>query len=283
MQPTPNNPALWQPLFPRPTANSHKYTRGYALVAGGPVAMTGASRLAARAALRMGAGLVAVLCDPESLPIYAAALTSVMTKPVATEEDFAAHVTDTRVTGLLIGPGAGVTEETQRKLGAMLAAAKPTILDADALTLYAGKAEKLAHQIKAPCILTPHAGEFSRLFGALPEGEGRAEAVRQAAQTSGAVVVLKGAATLIAAPDGRLVVNHNATPYLATAGSGDVLAGMALGLVAQGMPAFEAACAAVWLHGETGKSLGPGLIAEDLPERLPAVLQALEKGACAIS
>ena len=267
-----NHPALWLDRFPWPGAAAHKYARGHALVAGGAV-MTGAARLAARAAARVGAGLVTVAAPEPAFPIYAAALTGVIVQPVAKPGDFAALLADKRRNAALIGPGAGLGLETRDRTLAILTAKKRAVLDADALTSFADRPVDLFGAIGGDCVLTPHEGEFARLFGVSGGKLGRA---REAAKVSGAVIVLKGADTVIAAPDGRAAINENAPPVLATAGSGDVLAGLILGLLAQGMPAFEAASAAVWLHGDAARRFGAGLIAEDLIDVLPAALSGLK-------
>jgi NAD(P)H-hydrate epimerase len=263
-----NDPAWWLGQFPSVEAAGHKYSRGHALVAGG-AQMTGAARLASRAAARVGAGLVTVAAPEPAFPIYAAALTGVIVAPVARVDDFAALLADKRRNAALIGPGAGTHSETRDKALKILAAGKSAVLDADALTVFADNPTVLFDAIKSPCAFTPHEGEFARLFDTSGSKLDRA---RAAAKVSGAVVVLKGADTVIAAPDGRAAINENAPPTLATAGSGDVLAGLVLGLLAQGMPVFEAASAAVWLHGAAAHAFGAGLVAEDLIETLPAVL-----------
>ena len=265
-----NSPDLW--ALPNLKPDGSKYDRGHAVVVGGPVASTGAARLAARAALRAGAGLVSIACDPSSLIVYATALQAVMTKVVRDVAAFGELIADKRVTAMLIGPAAGVNDRTRDYVLAALSAEKACVLDADALTVFKDAPSDLFHAIRSPVLLTPHEGEFSRLFGKVNDRE--ADAVK-AAQTSGAVVLLKGSDTVIAAPDGRIVINREAPPWLATAGSGDVLAGIATGLMAQGMEVFDAACAAAWLHAEAAKRFGPGLIAEDLSEQLPAVLRDL--------
>jgi hydroxyethylthiazole kinase-like uncharacterized protein yjeF len=273
-----NHPDWWRGAFPWPSAESHKYTRGHALVAGGAV-MTGAARLAARAAARLGAGLVTVAAPEAAFSIYAAALTGIIVQPAAGLDAFRTLLADPRRNAALIGPGAGVGDETRDKVLAILAVAKRTVLDADALTSFANNAEVLFGAIRSPCVLTPHEGEFARLFAKLPDGSGsKLDRACRAAKASGAVMLLKGNDTVIAAPDGRAAINPGAPPELATAGSGDVLAGIVLGLLAQGMPAFEAAAAAVWLHAEAARRFGPGLISEDLVEALPAALAALKGG-----
>lgn len=270
-RPAKNTPALWRAAFPVPRRAGNKYDRGHCIVLGGPLRSTGAAQLAATAALRAGAGLVSVACDRASLPVYAAALQAVMTKPAGTLAAFDRLVSDSRVTAVLLGPGAGVSARTKSFVLKSLARRKPAVLDADALSVFEGASARLFKAIASPCILTPHEGEFSRLF---PDIKGnRLARARAAAARSGAVVVLKGSETVIAAPDGRAAVNAPATPYLATAGTGDVLAGLCAGLLAQGMDPFKAACAAVWLQAEAARTVGAGLIAEDLPDILPDVLR----------
>ena len=271
-----NAPGLWLARYPWPAAGDHKYSRGHAVVAGGGVETTGATRLAARAALRVGAGLVTVAAPTDALPIYAMTLEAVMTRVTDDADAFADLIADPRKNAVLLGPGGGVTEETRAKTLAALAAGKACVLDADALTVFKNKSDEMFTAISSPCLLTPHVGEFGRLFDVAGDKVARA---RAAAETSGAPLLLKGADTVIAAPDGRAAINDNAPPELATAGAGDVLAGLALGLMAQGMGAFDAGCAAAWLHGACATHVGPGLIAEDLSEALPAVLAALTSDA----
>jgi NAD(P)H-hydrate epimerase len=234
--------------------------------------MTGAARMAARAAARMGAGLTSIAVPEGAVPVYAAALTSIMVQPLAAAVDFARLLSDQRYTAFLIGPGAGINDTTRERVLAMLGTRRPVLLDADAITVFAANAAALAAAIGGPCVLTPHEGEFTRLFDSSGDKLTRA---RAAARSLGAVIVLKGADTVIAAPDGRAIINANAPASLATAGSGDVLGGMILGLLAQGMDDFLAAAAAVWLHGAAAADFGPGLLAEDLPDLLPAVLRRL--------
>jgi len=247
-----NQPALWK--LPELHMDAHKYTRGYALVAGGGAPGSGAAKLAALAALRVGAGMVAVACPPEAAVAYAASLLSVMVKV----EDFSVLAADKRVSALLVGPGNGVNDATRAHVRVALASDKPCVLDADALTVCA----ELKPAFHDKVVLTPHEGEFARLFSTQGDKLSHAAA---AAKQAGCTVVLKGSDTIIAGADGRVVINANAPPWLATAGAGDVLAGMICGLMAQGMAPFDAACAGVWLHGQAGQLLGRGLIAEDLP------------------
>ena len=270
-----NGPALWKDALPTLQADGHKFKRGHALVWGGwPT--TGAARLAARAAARVGAGLTTVAVPEAALAVYAAALTSVMVSPVAGPEDLDRLLADRRTCGLLIGPGAGLGPDTRARVLAMLKTGRPTVLDADALTAFKDDPHVLFEAITGACVLTPHEGEFQRLFGGSIDTRGdKLSRARAAAMAAGAIVVLKGSDTVIAAPDGRAIINANAPPTLATAGAGDVLGGMVLGLLTQGMEPFLAAAAAVWLHGAAAAHFGPGLIAEDLPDLLPAVLSGL--------
>jgi NAD(P)H-hydrate epimerase len=267
-----NDPTLWWADLPRPEQDANKYTRGHALICGG-YPMTGAARLAARAAARAGAGLVTIAVSPIALPIYAAALTSIMVHPITGPEDFTTLLEDRRISAFLIGPGAGVGEATRARALAMLGTGRATVIDADAITSFRDDPGALDRAITGPCVMTPHEGEFSRLFDARGDKLTRA---RGAARRCGAVIVLKGPDTVIAAPDGRAIINVNAPPTLATAGSGDVLSGIVLGLLAQGMAPFPAAAAAVWLHGAAATAFGPGLLAEDLPDLLPGVWRRLD-------
>jgi len=266
-----NDPCLWIGDLPRPQDNGNKYSRGHALISGG-YPMTGAARMAARAAARAGAGLTTIAVSSLALPVYAAALTSIMVQPLAVPEDFDCLLDDAHYKAFLIGPGAGTGEETRSRVLAMLETGRPTVLDADALTTFADDPPTLDQAITGPCVLTPHDGEFKRLFD--PSGD-KLTRTRVAARRSGATIILKGSDTVITAPDGRSVINSNAPPTLATAGSGDVLSGIVLGLLAQGMDSFLAASAAVWLHGAAATEFGPGLIAEDLPDLLPGVFRRL--------
>ena len=264
-----NGPALWRRQLPTVTVSGNKYTRGHALLCGG-YPITGAARLAARAAARIGAGLTTIAVPEAGLAVYAAALTSIMVRPLAQPDDLARLLADARISALLIGPGAGINDTTRERALAMLASGRPVVLDADAISVFARRPRELFQAIRTACVLTPHEGEFARLFASPGDKLAR---TRAAARESGAVIVLKGADTVIAAPDGRAIINADAPATLATAGSGDVLAGFILGLLAQGMDAYLAAAAAVWLHGAAAADFGPGLLADDLPDLLPAVLR----------
>ncbi len=294
-----NDPARWLAQFPFPKLDGHKYARGHAIVCSGPAETSGAARLGARGALRIGAGLVTLIGNAAATAINAAHTNAVMVRRVEGQEALAMFLEDTRRNAVLIGPGASVGEETASDVLAVLSSSAACVLDADALTSFAAgdslehperpgfgflRSEQSSSQapavlfnaIKArtgSVVLTPHGGEFKRLFGECAGS--KLDQAREAARVSGAITVFKGADTVIAHPDGRAAINTNAPPALATAGSGDVLAGFITGLLAQGVPAFEGACAAVWLHGECANVFGPGLIAEDLPEVLPKVLGKL--------
>jgi len=269
-----DGPALWSERYPWPTAEGNKYGRGHAVVLGGGQ-MTGAARLAAEGARRIGAGLVTIASPPEAFYIYAGGQPGTIVTPVADDSAFAEYIGDPRRNAILLGPGAGVSDETRRRVLAALATGKACVLDADAITVFQDDPETLFAAIAGPCLLTPHEGEFARVFGATGAKPDRA---RAAAEQSGAMVLLKGPDTVVAAPDGRAAINGEAPPELATAGSGDVLAGMALGLLAQGADPFDAGCAAAWLHGRAAAAFGPGLIAEDIVDGLPAVLRSLRAG-----
>lgn len=295
-----NGPGLWRRDLPRLAAGAHKYDRGHAVVVSGPAFRTGAARLGARGALRAGAGLVTVASPPSALPENAAQLTAIMLMPCESPDILHRILEDERKNAVLVGPGAGLGSETSAMAVAALASPAAVVLDADALTAFsAGPQGRAAARVglgftprpadaptdaaalfaaiaknpQRPVVMTPHEGEFARLFPGMSGS--KLERARAAAAQSGAIVILKGADTVIASPDGRAAINDNAPPWLATAGSGDVLAGFVTGLLAQKMPAFAAACAAVWLHGACAAAFGQGLIAEDLPDALPKVLTAL--------
>ena len=268
-----NEPALWGADYPWPKLTDHKYRRGHALVVAG-ARMTGAARLAARSAMRVGAGLVTVTSPPSAEPIFQAATAGLLTEPFADLASFKAVLESRAKSVYLLGPGNEATPETRARVLAALATGRPAVLDADALSCFAGDADALVGAVKGPTVLTPHEGEFARLFALTGDKLARA---RHAARKARAVVLLKGGDSVIASPEGRAAICRNAPAELASAGTGDVLAGLVLGLLAQHMPPFEAAAAAAWLHGELGAMVGPGLIAEDLPDRLPLLLRGLKR------
>jgi hydroxyethylthiazole kinase-like uncharacterized protein yjeF len=243
------------------------------------MAMTGAARLSARGALRAGAGLVTLAAPRGALGVNASALTAVMVRPAYNAIAFAELLSDERLNACVIGPGCGVGARTRDLSLIAIGAGRGVVLDADALTSFADDPTVLFDAIaaahEARVVLTPHEGEFRRLFGDGDGEDSKLERARRAAKASGATVVLKGADTVIAASAGKAAISANAPPWLATAGSGDVLSGMICAMLAQGVTAFEAACIAAWMHGEAGAQAGPGLIAEDLPEVLPAVFRKL--------
>lgn len=267
------------PRLPRPGPQDHKYSRGHVWVASGGASSTGAARLAARAALRIGAGVVTVASPPGAVAINAAHLTAIMVKRAAGPEELAACLADERSSGMLIGPGFGVGERCRAAVLALLATGKPLVLDADALTSFEDEPEALFSAIRGPVVVTPHEGEFRRLFPTLAPDAPKLVRARAAARLSGAIVLLKGPDTVVATPEGAVYINCRATPELATAGAGDVLAGTILGLMAQerqlGLSPAMAAAVAAWIHGEAGRRIGPGLIAEDLPEAYPDILKAM--------
>lgn len=262
----------WRDTLPWPGPETHKHARGRLGVVSGKSTRTGAARLAARAGLRIGAGVVTILCPPDAASVIAPAIEAVMLAPFASDEALAAVAKG--MDAAVIGPAAGVNDSTIANIRALVETGAALVVDADGLTVFKDWPEELFGLLDRDDVLTPHEGEFKRLFPGLLD-KGREAAARAAAKRAGAVVVLKGPATIIAAPDGRLSVNDNGVPWLATAGTGDVLAGMIGGLIAQRMDSFDAARAAVWMHAEAARLFGPGLIAEDLPERLPAVLAEL--------
>jgi len=283
-----NEQGLWQSYAPFPRVDGHKYSRGHALVVSGGASFTGAARLAAAAALRAGAGLVTLASPSEALAINAAALTSVMVRVADGPAELSALLADRRKNAVALGPGLGVGEETRALVEAALApdgVGRAAVLDADALTSFADAPERLWRAIRGapgPVALTPHAGEFARLFAKCDEEPGgrprsKLEKARAAARLSGAIVLFKGADTVVAAPDGRAAIMPYASPWLATAGSGDALTGIVAGLLAQGMVPFFAVCCGVWMHARAADIHGPGLISDDLIAALPAVWRELNK------
>ena len=277
-----NTPSFWRQSFPVPRTDGHKYDRGHVIVVSGGLAATGAARLSARGSLRAGAGLVTLASPRDAIAVNASALSAVMIRAVDTVVEFEEMLSDKRFNACVIGPGAGVGERTRDLVLTAMSAKRRLVLDADALTSFADAPDRLFEAIKVShdlqVVLTPHEGEFPRLFSDISNKHplrSKLERVRAAAERSGAVVLLKGPDTVVAAPDGRATIAANAPPWLATAGAGDVLSGMISGLLAQGVAAFEAGSIGVWMHGEAAREAGPGLIAEDLPEVLPAVFRHL--------
>ncbi|WP_440982940.1 NAD(P)H-hydrate dehydratase [Shinella sumterensis] len=268
-----NTPAAWRDVLPIETGAGHKYVRGHLAVFSGPATATGAGRLSAMAGLRAGAGLVTLLSPTAALPANAAHLTAVMLKPIDDEGDLAALLEDDRLKTFVLGPGFGDGKRARRYAGQIASGERRLVLDADGITAFRDDPQALFDLFEGPVprlVLTPHDGEFARLFPDIAKDStlSKIERAQKAAARSNGVVVLKGADTVIAAPDGRALVNDNAPPWLATAGSGDVLAGLVGAHLAQGMPAFEAAASAVWRHGEAGRVAGEGLTAETLIDAL---------------
>ncbi|TPK70130.1 NAD(P)H-hydrate dehydratase [Mesorhizobium sp. B2-4-15] len=285
-----NTPAHWLDDFPVPAVDAHKYKRGHAGVFSGGPGATGAARLSALAAARSGAGAVTVLSPGNAMQVNAGHLTSIMLRKTDDVADIKAFVAERRPSAFVLGPGFGIGEKTLTFGLALLASGEPQdapividglVFDADAITSFRNAPDVLfdaARQPNAPhLVMTPHEGEFARLFPdiASDDTSSKLDKARDAAARANAVIVYKGADTVIAAPDGRAAINYNGAAWLATAGSGDALSGIIGGLLAQAMPAFEAACAAVWIHAEAGSRFGPGLIAEDLPLALVPVLHEL--------
>jgi hydroxyethylthiazole kinase-like uncharacterized protein yjeF len=280
-----NTPAFWGSSFPHLRSQGHKYSRGHAVVVSGGSSATGAARLAARGALRAGAGLVTIASPREALAINATESLAVMVRRVDGAAELGEFLADKRRNAVVLGPGGGVGTAMQEQALSALASQAAVVLDADALTSFADEPAILVSAIgqrpRRGVVLTPHEGEFSRLFKEIykdTQDNSKVEKTRLASEYCGAVVVYKGADTVVAAPDRRAAIADNGPPSLATAGSGDVLSGIIAGLMAQGMQPFEAACAGVWLHGEAAVEFGPGLISEDLPEMLPKVYRRLFVG-----
>lgn len=266
---TPNSSGdgtILRPSLVPPPSDAHKYSRGHAMVWSGPVLHTGASRLSAQAALAVGAGLVTLMGERAALAEQAAHVTAIMLR----ETDMSFACVDDRVTAFAIGPGAGVS--VRQAVLNILSLNVPTILDADALNAFEGDPATLFGATRPTDVMTPHIGEFLRLFPDIPT-DNRADAARRAADRAQCVVLLKGYETWVAGPDGRALVNSHASPWLATAGSGDVLTGLICGLAAQGVPAFDAASIAAWLHGDIGVRGGPGLTADNMIGHIPLVLR----------
>ena len=269
-----NLPTLWAAAFPWPARDAHKYRRGHALIRSGGPADTGAARLAAAAATRAGAGLVTIACPRAAVTVIAGAVTEILVAPADGSEEFLALLAERERNAVLLGPGNSIDAETRAATLAALGLRLASVIDAGALTAFADSPHELFKAVDETTVLTPHDGEFRRLFTGI-EDVGRLARAREAASASGAVMALKGPDTVVAHPDGRAAIASNAPAYLATGGSGDVLSGLVAGLCAQGMPPYEAASAAVWLHGEAAMRFGPGLVASDLLHMLPLVLWKL--------
>jgi NAD(P)H-hydrate epimerase len=269
-----NDPSLWGNALRRPGPLDHKYSRGHALVIGSSE-MPGAGRLAALAARRIGAGMLSVAAPAETLALYMADQPGIIARPAARTEDLVEILMDRRISAVLVGSGLVPNAAAREAVITALSAGRPSVVDGGGLTAFADRPEVLFTLGRPDVVLTPHEGEFSRLFPDLGPELGKLERSRRAAVRAKSVIVMKGSDTVIAAPDGRVVINDVSSPYLATAGSGDVLAGLTVGLVAQGMIAYFAAAAAVWFHGKAGIARGPGLIAEDLPGAIPDLLAGL--------
>jgi hydroxyethylthiazole kinase-like uncharacterized protein yjeF len=274
------------------SAQAHKYDHGHALVLSGPAGRGGAARLAARAALRVGAGLVTVGCGPGAVPEHAARLDAIMIATVEAATGLTEALADTRINALCLGPGLGLGSETRDLVTAAMEARRATVLDADALSVFQPDPGALFAALHAACVLTPHAGEFRRLFPDLAVRLGavartgpaysKLDATREAAARAGCVVLFKGADTVVADPEGQVGVvpalYERQAPWLATAGAGDVLAGIITGLLARGQSPRHAAENGAWLHIAAARAFGPGLIAEDLPEMIPQVFRSLGAG-----
>ncbi len=269
-----NDPSLWPDLPPFPSVTTHKYSRGHVLVRCGAALQTGAARLAARAALRAGAGLVTLLADADAAQVCAAHETEVMITSRDTKNTLETILSDRRVSAAVIGPAGGVDAAMREDVLAIRTHQCPLVLDADGISAFADTPDQLFAVLDETCVLTPHEGEFARLFPDLADrSHSKIVRAQAAAKRAGCVMVLKGPDSVIATPDGRVIINTNAPPWLATAGSGDVLAGIIGALLGQGATGFAAAACGVWLHGAAGAVCGRGLIAGDLVAALPSVLQ----------
>jgi NAD(P)H-hydrate epimerase len=274
-----NNPKLWITNFPRPSAADHKYTRGMVVINCGPKSKTGAARLAARSALRVGAGAVKLVCSEDVVDILEPQISVELISVIKNKQDFQNILKDKKISSVLIGPGNGINNETKARALMALAFVDHVVLDADALTVFADNPEELFIDCYPHTIFTPHEGEFKKLFGNdIGNIEDRVLKTSEAAKKSNTIIVLKGADTIIASPLGEVVINHSTASYLATAGSGDVLAGIISSLVGKNkMNSFDAACAGVWIHSKIGEDLGAGMIAEDIIDLIPLKIKQLFK------
>jgi ADP-dependent NAD(P)H-hydrate dehydratase / NAD(P)H-hydrate epimerase len=274
---TENRPHLWRSSLRRKTASCHKYDYGHAILYGGP-RMTGAACMSAYAALRTGAGVCTIVANPDTADIYRHYMPNIMYEPIEALKDFDTHLADGRRNAVLMGPGAG--QENRADLKRLIESVckrrdRKIVLDADALTVFADNPEVLYRMLRnrENVVLTPHEGEFAKIFPGI-QGT-KIERAEQASVLTNATIVLKGFESVIAAPGRKSVVNTYSSPYLATAGSGDVLAGIIVGFIAQNVPVFESSCAAVWLHSEAARAFGPGLVATDIIELIPAIIGKL--------
>lgn len=267
-----NDPSLWNKNLILPSKESNKYSRGWSIILGGSNGTTGAAKLASIAALRSGSGLATIYHSAATALVYQVWSTSIITKLVESVSDFTS-MNDSRITAFLLGPGAGVNTRTKKIVLAILKLQKPCVIDADAITVFADNPKELFSALHDKVILTPHFGEFSRIF---PTDFARIKMVQVAAKETGCTVLLKGHDTIIAHNTGKVVINHNASPYLATAGSGDVLAGIITGLIATGMDSFAAACAGVYIHSKSAEMCGIGMISDDLLDKISLVLTELK-------
>jgi len=271
-----NNPHLWLGAIRPKGREDNKYSHGHAVVYGG-VLMTGAACMAAHAAMRIGAGLCTIVASPKAATVYRCYNPAILYEPCEKPETLVTHLRDPRRNAVLIGPGAGTKNDSglRRAVDDIIGLfpERFCVLDADALTVFKDNRRVLQAALGPHCILTPHEGEFARIFPGLAGS--RIDRAQEAARLSKAVILLKGAETVIAHPDGRVAINNNAPPDLATAGAGDVLAGIITGLLARNVPPFEAACAGAWIQGRAAQLFGVGLIATDIIDQIPAVLREL--------
>lgn len=274
-----NNPNLWISTFPKPSSTDHKYTRGMVLVNCGPKSKTGAARLAARSAMRVGAGAVKIACNKDVVDILEPQISVELIEIIHNKQDFQNLLKDKKISSVLIGPGNGINNETKARTLMSLAFIDHVVIDADAIIAFADDPNELFIDCYPHTILTPHDGEFKKIFGKdIASIDDRVLRAKEAAIQSNTTVVLKGANTIIASSNGDIVINESKAAYLATAGSGDVLAGIIASLVGKNkMSAFDAACAGVWLHSTIGAYLGPGMIAEDIIDMIPITIKKLIK------
>ena len=274
-----NSPELWVDEYPFPKAIDHKYSRGMVLINVGPIHQTGAARLAGRSAMRVGAGAVKLVCDINAAAVLEPQISVELISVIKNKNDFQSLLKDKKISSVLVGPGNGISDETKARTLLALAFVDNVVIDADAITSFESNPKELFIDTYHHTILTPHEGEFFRLFGEkINRIEDKVLRTLEAAKLAGSIIVLKGSDTIIASPKGEVVINSSEAPYLATAGSGDVLAGIISSLVGKNkMTAFNAACAGTWIHSQLGELLGPGLIADDLIDNIPLVIKKLYK------